>query len=196
MAAAAFVAAYGVAHAGDAQPKRDLQRELNYEYAKLYKGASGLRLLDELLLIKFESKETEQVVKQIADFGSRTKKELEDLVRAHPEISLDEDGRTELSRESSKRQQRDRMRAFAPVTGASGADFERVLLLGQWSALYQLRFRVDVMADAETNEARRAYLRKKRKEIDRLYVQTVKLLDKHHFKQPARTPLGSAGGED
>src|SRR5687768_14903447 len=81
------------------QAEADRQRELNYEYAKLYKAVSGLRLLDELLLIKFESDEAEHMLKQIASFGARTKSELEDLAKAHPEVKLDEDGRTELSRE-------------------------------------------------------------------------------------------------
>lgn len=195
VAVAALVMGCSAAYA-EPQADRDRQRELNYEYAKLYKATSGLRLLDELLLVKLESKETEQLIGQIAAFGTRTRSDLEDLARTYPELSLEEDGRTELSRESSKRQQRDRLRAFAPVTGASGADFERVLLLGQWSALYQLRFRVEVMADAETSEPRRAWLRKTQQELDRLYVQTVKLLDKRHFRQPASTPMGAAGGED
>jgi hypothetical protein len=182
------------AHA-ESEPKRNIQQELNYEYAKLYKATSSLRMQDELLLIKLESKETEQLVKQIAAFGSRTKSELEDLVRAHPEVSLDDDGRTQLSRESSKRQTRDRLKSFAPLTGASGADFERALLLGQQGALYQLRFRADVMAEAETSAPRRAWLRKVRQELDRLYVQTVELLDQHYFRQPAKTPVGAAGDD-
>jgi hypothetical protein len=196
IAAVALALASGAAWAADAQPERDRQRELNYEYAKLYKAVSGLRMLDELLLIKFETKDTEQLIKQIASFGSRAKSELEDLARAHPEISFDEDGRTQLSRESSKRQRNDRLKSFAPLTGATGADFERMLLLGQQGALYQLRFRTEVMADAETSEPRRAYLRKMRGELDRLYVQTLKLLDKRYFRQPANTPLGAVGGDD
>lgn len=175
---------------------RNLQQELNYEYAKLYKAVGGLRLLDELLLIKVESKETEQVVEQVAAFGARAKRELEDLAKAHPEVSLEEDGRTELSRESSKRQHRDRMKTFAPVTGVGGTDFERMLLLGQSASLYQLRFRVEVMADAETSPARREYLRKMRGELDRLYALTVQLLDKRHFRPPAKTPSGSPVGDD
>jgi hypothetical protein len=175
---------------------RDRQRELNYEYAKLYRAVSGLRLLDELLLVKFESKETEQLIEQIAGFGSRMRAELEDLARAHPEVKLDEDGRTELSREATKRQQQDRMKSFAPLTGATGADFERMLLLGQSSTLYTLRFRLDAMADAETSAPRREYLRKARGEMDRLYVQTVKLLDKHYFRAPAHTPIGVVGRDD
>lgn len=193
-AAAVLVACSALGAEQPAEPER--QRQLNYEYAKLYKAMSGLRLLDELLLVKHESKETEQLIGQIAAFASRTRSELEDLARAHPEVSLDDDGRTELSRESSKRQQRDRMKTYAPLTGASGADFERMLLLGQSAALYQLRFRVDVMADAETSAPRRDYLRKMRGELDRLYVQTVKLLDQRYFRPPARTPLGLIGGED
>jgi hypothetical protein len=184
------------AAAADAPAERQRQRELNYEYAKLYKAVSGLRLLDELLLIKQETKPTEQLIEQIAAFGARSKSELEDLARAHPEVKLDDDGRTELSREATKRQQRDRLKAYAPVTGASGADFERMLLLGQSAALYQLRFRTDAMADAETSEPRRAYLRKMRGELDRLYAQTIKLLDQRYFRPPARTPLGAIGGDD
>jgi hypothetical protein len=195
VAAAAMVLACGAALAAP-QAERDRQRELNYEYAKLYKGVSGLRLLDELLLVKLESKEIEQLVGQIAAFGSRTRSELEELVRAHPEVSLDDDGRTQLSRESSKRQQRDRLKAFAPLTGATGADFERMLLLGQQGALYQLRFRAEVMADAETSEPRRAWLRKLRRDLDGLYVQTLELLDKRYFRPPAKTPLGAVGGDD
>src|SRR5687768_1585672 len=95
-AAAAVVMAWNAAYA-DVQTERDRQRELNYEYTKLYKAVSGLRLLDELLLVKFESKETEQLIEQIAAFGSRTRSELEDLARAYPEVSLDDDGRSQLS---------------------------------------------------------------------------------------------------
>ena len=194
-AAAALTVACTVVLAAP-QEDRDRQRELNYEYAKLYKAVSGLRLLDEALLLKFESKETEQLAKQIAGFGSRTRAELEDLARAHPEVKLDEDGRTELSHEASKRQKHDRWTSFAPVTGASGADFERMLLMGQASTLYTLRFRVDAMADAETSAPRRAYLRKARGELDRLYIQIVKLLDERYFKSGAKTPLGVIGGDD
>jgi hypothetical protein len=193
--ALAVVLASSAAHA-DARPERDPQQELNHEYAKLYKAVSGLRMLDELLLVKFEAKHTEQLIEQIAAFGSRSKRELEDLARAHPEVKLDEDGRNSLSKESSKRQQRDRLRSYAPGTGASGADFDRMLLLSQSAALYQLRFRVEVMAEAETSKPRREYLRGMRRDLDRLYVQAVELLDKHYFRQPARTPLGKIGGDD
>lgn len=193
--AIAVVLVSGVAGAG-AQVDGDRMRELNYEYAKFYKAVSGLRMLDELLLVKLEAKETEELVEKIAAFGSRTKSELDDLKRAHPEISFDEDGRTELAREASKRQQRDRLKSYAPITGASGSDFDRMLLLGQSATLYQMRFKVDAMADAETNADRRKYLRGVRKDLDKLYIQAVELLDKRYFKQPARTPLGEIGAED
>ena len=198
VAAIAMVVA-GCAGRGDTpdeQTASERQRELNYEYAKLYRAAGGLQKLDELLLIKIETREFEQLIEQIAGFGARMRSELDDLARAHPEISLEDDGRTSLSQESSKRQARDRFKSFAPVTGASGIDFERMLLLGQQGALYQLRFRTDVMADFETSEPRRVWLRKKRDELDRLYAETLKLLDKRYFRQPANTPLGAVGGDD
>ena len=192
----ALLTAWGAFAGSEAQSARDRQRELNYEYAKLYGAMNGLRLLDELLLVKMESKETEKLVEQIAAFGARTKTELEDLAKANPEVSLEEDGRTNLSKESSKRQKRDRMKTFAPVTGVSGPDFERMLLLGQQGVLYQLRFRAEVMAEAETDAKRRAYLRGVQKDVERLYIETVKLLDKRYYKGPAHTPLGAIGGDD
>lgn len=192
----ALLTAWGALAATEGQSQRDRQRELNYEYAKLYGAMNGLRFLDELLLVKFESKETEQLVKQIAAFGARTKSELEDLAKAHPGVSLEDDGRTSLSKESSKRQKRDRMKTFAPLTGVSGPDFERMLLLGQQGVLYQLRFRAEVMAEAETDAKRRAYLRGVQKDVERLYIETVNLLDKRYYKGPAKTPLGAIGGDD
>jgi hypothetical protein len=183
------------AGAADRDPK-DAQRELNYEYAKLYKSVSNLRLQDELLLLKFESDETEALTRQIAAFGARAKAELEDLRKASPDISFDDTGRTKLASEASKRQKKERLKAYAPVTGASGADFERMLLLGQATVLGQLRFRVEVMADAETSPARSKYLRNMQKELDQLYVRTAKLLDQRYFREGAKTPLGDAGEDD
>jgi hypothetical protein len=191
----AIVLAGGAAVAGDGDA-RDVQRELNYEYAKLYKTVSAMRLLDELLLLKFTSDETEALIKQIAAFGSRAKAELEDLRKADPGISFDEDGRTELAHEASKRQKKDRLKSYAPITGASGADFERMLLMSEAGVLSSLRFRVEVMADADTNPARSKYLRKMHKELNQLYVRTAKLLDKRYFSQGANTPLGSAVEDD
>lgn len=174
----------------------EVHRELNWEYAKLYKAVSSLRMVDELLLLKFESDETEALCKQIAAFGSRAKAELEDLRKADPRISFDEDGRSGLAHEASKRQQKERLKLYAPVTGASGPDFERNLILGQASLLYLLRFRVEVMAEAETSAARAKYLRNMHKEIDQLYARTARHLDKRHFREGARTPLGAAGEID
>jgi len=196
IAAIALVMACGAARA-EADAERISQKELNYGYARLYGAAGTLRLLDELLLVKLESKETEQVIGRIAAYGSRLRSELEDLERAHPSVSLDDEGRSQLQQDVNKRQQRDRLRTLAPLTGASGADFERTLLLTQSGALNQLRFLADAIAHAETNESRRAYAKGVRRELDRLYVQTVALLDQRYFKQPAKTPLGASGkGED
>ena len=191
----ALVAPPGTALAKE-RGARDVHRELNYEYAKLYKAVSGLRLLDEVLLIKFESDETEALCRQIAAFGSRAKGELDDLKKADPRISFDDDGRTELSREVSKRQQKERLKDYAPVTGASGRDFERMLLMGQATILYQLRFRTEVMAEAETSAARAKYLRRMHGELNQLYARTARLLDKRYFREGAKTPLGSAVEDD
>ena len=192
IAAIALVMACGAARA-EADAERVSQKELNYGYARLYGAAGTLRLLDELLLVKLESKETEQVIGRIAAYGSRLRSELEDLERAHPSVSLDDEGRSQLQQDVNKRQQRDRLRTLAPLTGASGADFERTLLLTQSGALNNLRFLAQALADAEISKSRRKYLLGVRDELDGLYREVVALLDRRFFKAPADTPLGAAG---
>jgi hypothetical protein len=191
----ALVCAAAIASASLSAAESPEQRnvELSRGYAALYDAAKGLRWLDELLLLKFESDDTQRVLTDLARYASRLKGELEKVAKDHPSLSLDDDGLPQIERRKRALQQRDRVKTLAPVTGAVGSDFERTLLLTQSGAINQLRFLASALAEAEKGSPRHAWILGVEREFDRHYVAVVRLLDRRFFCQGAQTPTGAAG---
>jgi hypothetical protein len=168
-------------------------RVLGEAYSQLYDAASGLRWLDDALLFKRESKETQTVIGDLAHYAAELKGQLEQLAQDYPAISIHDDGLPLLEKRKREAQQRDRLRSLAPVTGATGADFERTLLLTQSGALNQLRFLAQALAEAEKNPQRQEFAAGVQRRLDGLYREVVTLLDRRFFRQPAHSPLGESG---
>lgn len=169
------------------------RRALSEAYAQLHDAASGMRLLDEFLIVKLESEATGRAVRRLADYAARLRRELQTLAKAAGWISLEDDGLPLLARRADEAQERDQLRTLAPVIGAAGADFERTLLLSYAGSLNRLRFLAQALADAEDSAARCRWARGVQQELDRHYVAIVALLDRRFFRKPADTPLGAAG---
>lgn len=170
-------------------------RMLSHGYAQLYQSAKGLAKLDKLLLIKVEADATQQVIDGVADYAKRLTAQLEDLSRRYPSISLEDDGLPVLEKRKRKAQEKDYKHSLRPFKGATGADFERTLLLLESGALGQLRFLAQALADAEHGGPRHEFARGVVRELDRHYVASVQLLDRRFFKPPADSPLGAAGAQ-
>ena len=168
-------------------------RVLSQGYAQLYEAAKGLRWLDDFLLLKFESDATRKVIDDLATYSSELKRQLEELARNYPSLTLDDDGLPLLEKNKRKAQQMDRAKTLLPLVGAHGADFERTLLLTESGALNQLRFLAQALADAEKSAPRREFVLGVQRKFDGLYVDVVKLLDRRFFRSPASTPMGAAG---
>jgi len=180
-------------HIDPDQREADAHTTLSQGYAQLYEAASGLRLLDNILMAKSESAETRQVIEKLSKYAGRLRGELERIAKENPRLSLEDDGLPRIERDKRRALARDRAKTLAPLIGAGGADFERTLLLTQSGALNNLRFLAQALADAEIDKSRRKYLLGVRDELDRLYREVVALLDRRFFKAPADTPLGAAG---
>lgn len=174
----------------DAEQRR---RALSEAYAQLHDAASGMRLLDEFLVVKLESEATGRAIRRLADYAARLRGELQALAAAVGWISLEDDGLPLLARRAGEAQERDQLRTLAPVIGAAGADFERTLLLSYAGSLNRLRFLAQALADAEDSAARCRWALGVQQELDRHYVALVALLDRRFFRRPADTPLGAAG---
>jgi hypothetical protein len=177
----------------DKMSETERNRVLSHGYAQLYDAANGLRWLDELLLVKFESDATQKVITDLAHYSADLKQQLEELARRYPSLTLDDDGLPLLERNKRQMQARDRAKSLAPLVGAKGADFERTLLLTQSGALNQLRFLAQAIADAEKSSPRRDFALGVQRRLDQIYLEVVKLLDRRFFRPPAHSPTGASG---
>ena len=177
----------------EAMSEADRDRVLSEGYSQLYDAASGLRWLDEFLLVKFESDDTQRVITDLAHYASQLKGELEQLEHDYPSLSIHNDGLPLLEKNKREMQAKDRAKTLAPLIGAKGADFERTLLLTQSGALNQLRFLAQAIVDAEKSGPRRTWMIDVQRRLDHLYVEVVKLLDRRFFRAPAHSPTGAAG---
>ncbi|MEO5733140.1 MAG: hypothetical protein ABIN96_08795 [Rubrivivax sp.] len=162
---------------GDAQLDK-----LNQGYSLLQQNAAGLKLADKILLIKFESDRTHQVVTAISDYAGRLEKQLDELPARYPSIRVDLQPLPEIEKRKQAAANRERVLSLAPVVGRTGPDFERTLLLTLSGALNQMRFLTQLMAEQERNTGRAALLNGSHDQLQQLYQQTLKLLSEQYYK--------------
>jgi len=158
------------------------QKELNYGYGSLYGAARGLRHSDKILLIKYESEAVQAVIKDLSESMDRIAQRLEKLARADPRVKLDDDGNPEIERRKRDAVTRARLQSFKPVTGRTGADFERTLLLSESGSLNQLQHLAAELDKADPDAQRSAVLQEIHAEIVQQYGAVVDLLERAYFK--------------
>ncbi len=165
----------------ETQSEADRNRILSEGYSQLYEAASSLKYLDEALILKFESDAVGNFANDAADYFAQLKGELEQLVKDYPSLSLDDNGLPLLEKKTRSAAQKNRLKSVAPVTGRTGAEFERTLLLTLSGAFNHLRLLALVMQDEEKSEQRKAFLKVVQQNFDRLYDEDIKLLNEEYF---------------
>ena len=159
------------------------QQELNQGYAALYDAAKGLRHSDKIFLVKFESDAVQGVVEDLSRSMDGITNDLEALAAADPRVKLDDDGIPAIERRKRDAVTRDRLLSFKPLTGRTGKNFERTLLLSESGALNQLQFLVSELDEADPDPQRSALLQRTHRTVVRLYGEVVALLDRDYFRQ-------------
>lgn len=180
----------GTAGAKDKDPEKEKlkdretlpQKELNYGYASLYGAAKGLRHSDKIFLIKYESEAVQAVITDLSESMDRIAKRLEELAKADPRVKLDDDGMPELETRKRDAVTKARLLSFKPITGRTGANFERTLLLSESGALNQLQHLTLELDKADPDAQRSAVLKEIHADIERLYGRVVQLLEKQYFR--------------
>lgn len=159
-------------------------RSLSYGYAQLYEVASGLKHVNKLLYVKYESDKVEAVINDISKYGEKLAGQLEKLAADYPALKIDDTGLPAMETKKRKASQWDRVLSLAPIVRQTGKDFERTLLLTQSGALNQLRFLAEVMHESEKDHNRKALLTEVKQRFDGLYDKVVKLLNEEYFCSP------------
>lgn len=181
------------------RPVSEKNRVLSGGYGQLYEAASGLKLIDKLLLVKVESDEFDRVITAISTYAGELSEQLEQLDKDYPSLSIDKTYLPEMEVAKRKAAANARIKDLAPVVGRTGKDFERTLLLTESGGLNQQRYLAEVMIEAETSEQRKQFLRGVAKRYTELYRMDVELLNKSYFSSPGRvdgsdTDPGDANG--
>ena len=122
------------------------------------------------------------VMSKLSESMERTAQRLEELAKADPRVKLDDDGQTEIENRKRDAVTRARLLSFKPITGRTGANFERTLLLSESGALNQLQHLVAELDKADPDPQRSAVLKEIHAEVAGLYDDVVNLLNRQYFK--------------
>ena len=171
------------------EPAKEKERQeiVNHGYGQLYQSASGLKHVNKLLYVKFESDAVEKVLDGMSAYCAKLAGELEELAAKDRAMRIDRTGLPSLTERARDSSNRERLKSLAPIVGSTGKDFERTYLLTQSGALNQLRHLARVTRAAEKDPERKAFLTKVGRDLDEQYRKVVKLLDAEYFRAPAKT---------
>ena len=145
----------------------------------LYQLLNEEKNVSKLLIIKRDSRELNNLIKEISTASDKAADQLKQFSQQDGTLALDVidlppgEEATRNAIASTKKKE---------LLGSSGDVFERALLLTQIQALNYAAHLAAVAADNDTNPARSAWLDSLSQEMKRLYSQCVELL--------SRTPHG------
>lgn len=181
LVAAVALAVCAAASERKGESRSGRREELNHGYGLLYEAASGLKQLNKVRYVKFESDAVDRMIGESSKYGAGVADDLVKLAKRDREISLDDTGLPEMEKRTRDSVRRERLMSLAPLIGMGGKDFERTLLLTLSGALNQQRHLSKALLDAEENIERKRLLRDVNRGYDEIYRELVKLLDERYF---------------
>lgn len=172
------------ASAADAGKDKDAQqrRILNEGYSILYRDARTLSAVKYLLWIKLESDDFDAVVTEVSEFGTRLHSDLADLPSRYPAVKVDLDPLPEMEKRKRIATGWDKFKSVAPLTGADGRKWERIVLNSMTNGINQERHLAAEIAKDETDPGLKQFALKTQAEMDRLYEKCEALMERDYFK--------------
>jgi hypothetical protein len=147
-------------------------------YTLLYEIVSQQKHIDTLLLIKVESDAVDTIISEMSAYSAKLEDQLVKLAKADPSLDLD---RQILPAMFVRMHQSIQAEQLKDMLGATGKDFERLLLFNMSGPLNQARHLATVMHEAEPNEERKAFWKEVREQFDDYYRRVMALLEKRYF---------------
>lgn len=168
-------------------------RVLSEGYSQLYDTVRGLGYIDTGLAFKKTSRPTRAIIGDVSAYSNGLKDRLERLEAEYPSLTIHDNGLPLAEIRKREGERWDRVKAMAPIAGATGDDFERSLLLSETAVLNHTRFLAKALADLEKNPQRKEFAIGVQQKFDGYYARVLGLLDRKYFRPPAHTPVGPAG---
>ena len=163
--------------------RTDAERNLilSEGYSQLYEATGALQYLDKALLVKVESEEIGKLADDASTYFASLRDRLDQLGEDYSGLNLDKTGLPIIERKKRSAASTDRLKSVTPLTGLSGGEFERTLLLTLSGAFNQLQYLAIVMQEEEKSGARKRLLKDMEKNFRKLYDQDVELLERVYF---------------
>ncbi len=158
------------------------RQDLNYGYANLYDNLKSFAWTDEVMMIKKEAEEVNHVGKDVGETCGKLVDKLKSLTHDYPNLKLDEMGQPKVLADKKKDLKKEKLKKFLPLTGKTGVDFERTLLIATQGGIDDQRLLSEVMLGMETDKGLRDYLSTVHSEMERLYNRVDRLLNARYYK--------------
>jgi len=113
---------------------------LNHGYAMLYNKAQELAKIHNVLRVKVQSKDTANVIDALSNYGHTLSKQLKNLVKRYPALSLKDTGLPLVEKKKRSALSHYYLKKMAPLAGRTGKDFDRTILETQREELNQVHF--------------------------------------------------------
>jgi hypothetical protein len=160
----------------------DQRRMLNEGYSMLHKDAFTISSVRGLLYVKRESDEFDRYVTDVGEYGARLKDDLERLAKAFPAVRIDLQPLPEMERRKRLATGWDKFKDIAPVTGKSGKEWERTLLISLVNGLNQERHLCEEMGKEEPNAQLKKFLVEQQGAMTKLWERGEALLERRYYK--------------
>jgi hypothetical protein len=157
--------------------------QLSIGYSLLYQEADGIPKLKWILMFKNKPEEMGRLTNDLVSYYQQLADTMQRLSKQYPAMRIDVVPMSEIEGEERKAIATDLAKDLAPLTGESGVQFEREVLLMFYNALNEQRHLAGVMVGLETDSALKTFLETTKAQLDARYGKVGALLNRRYFTQ-------------
>jgi hypothetical protein len=150
--------------------------QLSIGYTLLYQEADGIPKLKWILMFKDKPEEMGRVTHDLISYYQQLADTMRRLATQFPGMRIDVAAMSEIESDERKAIGDDLAKDLAPLTGKTGVDFEREVLLMFYNSLNEQRHLVGVMVGLEPDPALKKFLETTKAELEARYAKVGALL--------------------
>ncbi len=170
-----------LSHGGKPPSDRNARAQLSIGYSLLYQEADGIPKFKWILMFKDKPEEMGQLTSDLISYYQQLAETMQRLSKQFPAMRIDVTPMSEIEGDTRKAIGEDQAKAFAPIIGKSGIEFERDALLLFDDALNEQRHLTAVMARLEPDPALKKFLETTTTQLDARHAKVTELLNRRYF---------------
>ncbi len=158
------------------------REELNYGYAIMYQHINDISGVKFLMAVKKNSEQLGDLAKKISNTLEENKKTLDELKKQFPAIDYETRGQPEVFEKVTKAIKWHKTKAYLPVVGMSGQEFERDFTIDTKYGIDQIARISGILSEREKNEGLKKPLKEISEQSKKLLEDIEYLLNEKYYK--------------